>query len=118
VAFGHAANKVRLYRACWLATNCVAVQTQCSPPGNDLGRFIGGDKIPEFWGKPSAYTEGTSFLGTPADHLEVRLMIMQRQCIMVSLSEWGWALRYTQDSYSVPTCAAEPEEAAAVARCD
>ncbi len=34
-------------------------------------RFIGGDKIPEFWGKPSAYTEGTEFLGTPKDHLQV-----------------------------------------------
>uniref|UniRef100_A0A7R9VHH3 Succinate dehydrogenase subunit b560 n=1 Tax=Chlamydomonas euryale TaxID=1486919 RepID=A0A7R9VHH3_9CHLO len=33
-------------------------------------RGIGGDKIPEFWGKPSAYTEGTGFLGTPTDHLE------------------------------------------------
>ncbi|KAJ9506399.1 hypothetical protein QJQ45_004902 [Haematococcus lacustris] len=33
-------------------------------------RFIGGDKIPEFWGKPSAYTEGTAFLGTPTNHLE------------------------------------------------
>ncbi len=35
-------------------------------------RFIGGDKIPEFWGKPSNYTEGTAFLGTPTDHLDVR----------------------------------------------
>lgn len=34
-------------------------------------RFIGGDKIPEFWGKPSAYTEGTAFLGTPKNHLDV-----------------------------------------------
>lgn len=33
-------------------------------------RWIGGDKIPEFWGKPSPYTEGTTFLGTPSDHLE------------------------------------------------
>mmetsp|Transcript_15670 Transcript_15670/g.32690 ORF Transcript_15670/g.32690 Transcript_15670/m.32690 type:complete len:203 (+) Transcript_15670:28-636(+) len=34
-------------------------------------RGIGGDKIPEFWGRPSAYTEGTDFLGTPRDHLEL-----------------------------------------------
>ncbi|KAG2493621.1 hypothetical protein HYH03_008138 [Edaphochlamys debaryana] len=34
-------------------------------------RFIGGDKVPEFWGKPSAYTEGTGFLGTPKNHLEL-----------------------------------------------
>lgn len=34
-------------------------------------RFIGGDKVPEFWGKPSAYTEGTDFLGTPQDHLNL-----------------------------------------------
>lgn len=33
-------------------------------------RFIGGDKIPEYWGKPSQYTEGTAFLGTPKNHLE------------------------------------------------
>jgi hypothetical protein len=38
-------------------------------------RYIGGDKIPEFWGKPSAYTEGTDFLGTPKDHLEVRIVM-------------------------------------------
>jgi len=34
-------------------------------------RGIGGDKIPEFWGRPSQYTEGTAFLGTPRDHLEL-----------------------------------------------
>lgn len=31
-------------------------------------RHIGGDRIPEFYAKPSAYTEGTAFLGTPANH--------------------------------------------------
>lgn len=36
-------------------------------------RFIGGDKVPEFWGKPSAYTGGTDFLGTPKNHMEVRM---------------------------------------------
>jgi succinate dehydrogenase (ubiquinone) cytochrome b560 subunit len=34
-------------------------------------RFIGGDKVPEFWGKPSHYTEGTGFLGTPNNHLDL-----------------------------------------------
>eukprot|EP00201_Polytomella_parva_P024155 CAMPEP_0175041694 /NCGR_PEP_ID=MMETSP0052_2-20121109/2083_1 /TAXON_ID=51329 ORGANISM="Polytomella parva, Strain SAG 63-3" /NCGR_SAMPLE_ID=MMETSP0052_2 /ASSEMBLY_ACC=CAM_ASM_000194 /LENGTH=197 /DNA_ID=CAMNT_0016304289 /DNA_START=30 /DNA_END=623 /DNA_ORIENTATION=+ len=34
-------------------------------------RFIGGDKVPEFWGKPSSYTEGTQFLGTPKNHLDL-----------------------------------------------
>lgn len=34
-------------------------------------RGIGGDKIPEFWGKPSEYTEGTAFLGTPKNHLDL-----------------------------------------------
>jgi succinate dehydrogenase (ubiquinone) cytochrome b560 subunit len=27
--------------------------------------------VPEFYGKPSPYTSGTGFLGTPTDHLEV-----------------------------------------------
>lgn len=27
--------------------------------------------VPEYWGKPSPYTEGTAFLGTPANHAEV-----------------------------------------------
>lgn len=31
-------------------------------------RFIGGDRIPEFYAKPSQYTEGTAFLGTPTNH--------------------------------------------------
>ncbi|PNH06074.1 Succinate dehydrogenase cytochrome b560 subunit, mitochondrial [Tetrabaena socialis] len=34
-------------------------------------RHLGGDKVPEFWGKPSAYTEGTTFLGTPKNHLDL-----------------------------------------------
>jgi hypothetical protein len=32
---------------------------------------IGGDRVPQFWGKPSPYTEGTAFLGTPPNHEEV-----------------------------------------------
>jgi succinate dehydrogenase (ubiquinone) cytochrome b560 subunit len=34
-------------------------------------RFLGGDKVPEFWGKPSPYTDGTDFLGTPKNHMEL-----------------------------------------------
>lgn len=51
--------------------------TVCCTPGPQLTvlgsvrRFIGGDKVRGVWGKPSAYTEGTAFLGTPADHLKV-----------------------------------------------
>mmetsp|Transcript_1867 Transcript_1867/g.4216 ORF Transcript_1867/g.4216 Transcript_1867/m.4216 type:complete len:216 (-) Transcript_1867:840-1487(-) len=33
-------------------------------------RNIGGG-VPEFWGRPSKYTEGTEFLGTPENHLEL-----------------------------------------------
>jgi hypothetical protein len=46
-------------------------------------RYIGGDKIPEFWGKPSAYTEGTDFLGTPKDHLEVGIVMGNGQTYML-----------------------------------
>lgn len=34
-------------------------------------RHIGGDKVAEFWGRPSQYTEGTAFLGTPTNHLDL-----------------------------------------------
>ncbi|GBF94483.1 succinate dehydrogenase subunit b560 [Raphidocelis subcapitata] len=34
-------------------------------------RHIGGDRVPEFYAKPSPYTEGTTFLGTPANHDEL-----------------------------------------------
>ena len=30
-----------------------------------------GSSVPEFYGKPSPYSAGTQFLGTPKDHLEV-----------------------------------------------
>lgn len=29
------------------------------------------DKVPEFWGRPSEYSPGTDFLGTPPDHLKL-----------------------------------------------
>lgn len=34
-------------------------------------RHLGGDRIPEFYAKPSPYTEGTAFLGTPSNHDEL-----------------------------------------------
>lgn len=37
-----------------------------------LCRLHGGG-VPEFFGRPSHYTEGTDFLGTPTDHLDVSL---------------------------------------------
>lgn len=43
---------------------------------HDVCRWIGGDKVPEYWGKPSPYTEGTAFLGTPTNHEEVRLAVL------------------------------------------
>ena len=30
-----------------------------------------GSSVPEFYGKPSPYSAGTQFLGTPKDYLEV-----------------------------------------------
>ena len=32
-----------------------------------------GGGVPEFYGRPSHYTEGTDFLGTPPDHLDVSI---------------------------------------------
>ncbi len=46
-----------------------------------MPRGIGGDKIPEFWGKPSEYTEGTAFLGTPRNHLEVSVLSVVREAM-------------------------------------
>ena len=34
-------------------------------------RGIGNFGVPEFWGKKSEYTEGTAFLGTPKNHLDL-----------------------------------------------
>ena len=33
-------------------------------------RELGGG-VPEFWGRKSAYTEGTEFLGTPKNHMDL-----------------------------------------------
>lgn len=38
---------------------------------HSLRRHIGGDKIPQYWGRPSPYTGGTEFLGTPTNHMDV-----------------------------------------------
>ena len=35
------------------------------------GRGIGNFGVPEHWGKKSEYTEGTGFLGTPKNHLDL-----------------------------------------------
>ncbi|MEW5319829.1 MAG: hypothetical protein WDW38_010954 [Sanguina aurantia] len=51
------------------ASGSASEATSCFP-GQQF-RFIGGDKIGEFWGRPSSYTEGTAFLGTPKEHLEM-----------------------------------------------
>ncbi|DBB06493.1 hypothetical protein WJX77_009141 [Trebouxia sp. C0004] len=34
------------------------------------GQVRGGSTVPEFYGKPSPYSPGTGFLGTPPDHRE------------------------------------------------
>jgi succinate dehydrogenase (ubiquinone) cytochrome b560 subunit len=40
-------------------------------PHTHANRWLGGDRIPQYWGKPSPYTEGTAFLGTPTNHEEL-----------------------------------------------
>ena len=39
------------------------------PPPSPCSRFA---NVPEFWGRDSPYHGGTEFLGTPANHLDVR----------------------------------------------
>lgn len=49
---------------------CLATQ----PVRSDIiwtHRRAHGGGVPEFWGRPSSYTEGTDFLGTPKNHLDV-----------------------------------------------
>jgi hypothetical protein len=56
------------------ALHCTA-HKPCQPlllPFPCMCRWLGGDKVPEYWGKPSPYTEGTTFLGTPTNHQEVQ----------------------------------------------
>lgn len=70
-------------RKVW-ATSCqLSHSTRCSQCGKMASpavlakrwklccRWLGGDKVPEYWGKPSPYTEGTAFLGTPTNHDQV-----------------------------------------------
>lgn len=46
-------------------------ETLGRPGSSQQFRFLGGEKVPEFWGKPSIYTpDGPEFLGVPPDHLE------------------------------------------------
>jgi len=42
-------------------------------------------KVPEYWGRDSPYHGGTEFLGTPSDHLEVRMMKEKRLIISFHL---------------------------------
>ena len=58
-------------------------------------RGIGGDKIPEFWGRPSQYTEGTAFLGTPRDHLEVSYSCPACMLILLSIKMSFMVLNYS-----------------------
>ncbi len=58
----------------WLASDilvCPAFQKRVL-----LSRQHGGG-VPEHWGRDSPYHPGTSFLGTPPDHLEVRAGVLQ-----------------------------------------
>lgn len=41
-----------------------------------LFRYL--SSVPDAWGRPTEYTEGTDFLGTPKDHLRVRFLSQQR----------------------------------------
>lgn len=50
-------------------------------------RGLGGDRVPEYFAKPSPYTEGTAFLGTPANHDEVDTLVtrIRRMCLGLRL---------------------------------
>lgn len=43
-------------------------------------RGLGGDRVPEYFAKPSPYTEGTAFLGTPVNHEEVIIYVLNLAC--------------------------------------
>mmetsp|Transcript_2438 Transcript_2438/g.6234 ORF Transcript_2438/g.6234 Transcript_2438/m.6234 type:complete len:209 (-) Transcript_2438:230-856(-) len=64
-----------LVQALSRSTNALTSQSETLIAGAALQqqqlRFIGGDKIPEYWGKPSPYTGGTAFLGTPTNHQDL-----------------------------------------------
>lgn len=53
------------------------VSTPLSRSRGIFCRWLGGDRVPQYWGKPSPYTEGTAFLGTPPNHQEVRVATKQ-----------------------------------------
>lgn len=40
-------------------------------PLNQTRSLFGDGKVPEFFARPSQYTGGTNFLGTPSDHLKL-----------------------------------------------
>ena len=74
-----------------------------------------GSSVPEFYGKPSPYSAGTQFLGTPKDHLEVRssgralspgLMTCQ-QCPGFACMLWLHSQSsQPQDKWVMPACLA------------
>lgn len=49
----------------------VVMVCECWRCTHPLRHRCGMGGVPEFWGKPSPYTEGTAFLGTPTNHDEV-----------------------------------------------
>eukprot|EP00882_Tetradesmus_deserticola_P000724 GHRQ01000791.1.p1 GENE.GHRQ01000791.1~~GHRQ01000791.1.p1 ORF type:complete len:205 (+),score=76.57 GHRQ01000791.1:114-728(+) len=58
-------------------------------------RGLGGDKVPEYFGKPSPYTEGTAFLGTPTNHEE----LVSKRPLSPDVFELG---SVTQPHYKMP----------------
>ncbi|KAF6260667.1 succinate dehydrogenase subunit b560 [Scenedesmus sp. NREL 46B-D3] len=58
-------------------------------------RGLGGDKVPEYWGKPSPYTEGTAFLGTPPNHDQ----LINKRPLSPDVFELG---SVTQPHYKMP----------------
>ncbi|KAF8067356.1 sdhC [Scenedesmus sp. PABB004] len=63
--------------------------------GAQQSRGLGGDRVPEYFAKPSPYTEGTAFLGTPANHDD----LIQKRPLSPDVFELGNAL---QPHYKMP----------------
>lgn len=59
-----------------------------------LTRFLGGDKVKEYYGRPSPYTEGTGFLGTPKDYLEVSVSTLSSLFRSQLSKDLGWKIIY------------------------
>lgn len=52
--------------------------------------------MPEFFGRPSHYTEGTDFLGTPKDHLDVSARAHASFLLLRSASASVWCVVYSE----------------------